>query len=250
MRHHWRTRALGAAVTLAAVPAYVAVAEPLGGILAAGLAVTGLFVALVVADRVVPAPAAEALVRGGATLLDQVAKGLKLSGRPVYVHDQGNVGEERLFLPAAASAKPVPILDAETVTYAGGGGTRVGLAVAPPGLALVQRHEEATGAALRGAALPDVERFLQGLGAVNDLARAVRVEDEEGALTFRFEAAAVRPPCFDDPSTPTCERTGCALCQAAGCALARALGRPVEVAGARVEAPAVSVRFQPAEERA
>ena len=242
MRTLWRVRALGALLVLAAVPALVAFPDPAGPVVATALAVTGLFVALVV-ERAVPAPAAEALLHGGARTLEQVAKGLGLQGRPVYVHDQGNVGEERLFIPAAQNAKPVPVLDADTTTYAGGA-TKAGVAVAPPGLALVREHAEATGLSPAGAALPDVEEFLQGLCATHDLASSVRVAGGERGVDVRFRAAALRPPCFDDPADPLCERTGCALCQAAGCALARSLGRPVVVAEARVEAPWVSLRLE------
>lgn len=250
MRSDWRVRLLGALVALAALPAAFLVPEPAGGVLAAGLAVTGLFVAVVAAERAVPAPAAEALVRGGARGLEQVARGLKLSGRPVYVHDQGNVGEERLFLPASDARKPVPILDADTAAYAGAAGTMAGLAFAPPGLALVQRHEADTGAELARADISDVEQFLRSLGSTHDLARGLRVSAEGGRVDVSFAAGAVRPPCLDDPSQPLCERTGCALCQAVGCALARSLNRPVAVAGATVEAPRVTLRFDAGEELA
>ena len=250
MRSDWRVRALGGLVALAAVPVAVLLPEPLGGVLAAGLAVTGLFVAVVVAERSVPAPAVEAVVHGAARSLDEVARGLKLAGRPVYVHDQGNVGEERLFLPAAQNEKPVPILDADTVAYAGAGSTKLGLALSPPGLALVRQHEAATGASLPTATLGEVGRFLQGLAAADDLARDVRVAADGAGVEVRFAAGAVRPPCFDDPAEPLCERTGCAICQAAGCALARSLRRPVAVTGAVVEAPRVTLRFEPPEERA
>lgn len=250
MRADWRARLLGFATAAAALPVLFAVPEPVGPVLGAGLAVAGLFVAVVAAERAVPAPAAEALLRGDAATLQQVAEGLKLQGRPVYVHDQGNVGAERLFLPASENEKPVPILDPATVLYSGGSETKIGVAVAPAGLALLQAHEAATGESLRGAPLQEVEQQLQHLAADNDLARGMTVIAEGADLTVRFASGGVRPPCFDDPSTPLCEKTGCALCQAVGCALARSLGRPIEVREAHVEVPWVTLRLDAREDLA
>ncbi|HVL49252.1 MAG TPA: hypothetical protein VM889_11895 [Candidatus Thermoplasmatota archaeon] len=244
MRSDWRIRALGALAASLAVPSFLLLDAPVNAMLAFAFGATGLFVALVVAERAVPASSVAPLLAGDARALADVRRGLRLEGRPVYVHDQGNVGAPRLFMPASDNAKPVPILDATTVAYAGTS-TKIGAAVAPSGLALLAAHEEASGAVLAGASVADVESFLKGLAGASDLAGGVRVASEGETLVVHFRRAAVALPCFEDPASPACERAGCALCQAAGCALAKALARPVAVESALVEPPAVAIRFRP-----
>lgn len=236
---------LGLLLAVGAVPAFMFLSDPLGGMLGFALGVTGVFIAVVAAERAVPAPATEAVVQGGSDALAQARAGLDLQGSAVYVHDQGNLGEERLFLPASQTSKPVPILDRETAAYAGAGGTRVGLAVVPPGLRLVQAHEAASGSSLAKAALPETEAFLKGLGTSDDLMGGLRLTEDEGGLRVRFREASVRPACFEEPGDPRCSTTGCALCQAVGCSLARSLERPIQVIGADVEPPWVTIRFTP-----
>lgn len=248
MRQEWVIRGLGLLLIIGTVPVLLRVNEPLGGMLAFALGVTGVFVAVVVPQRVVPAEGAEALLQGGAVTLAEVTAGLKLQGRPVYVHDQGNVGGERLFLPASDNPRPVPILDARTVTYSGGGDTKLGLALTPPGSALVKRHEADAGIELAGASIPEVEAFLRGLTRTHDLARHLRVTEEAGGFQIRFAASAVKPPCIENPVDPTCERTGCALCQASACALVRAMGQPLTLTEVKVDPPWVRLHLRPQED--
>lgn len=245
MRVDRRAQALGALLAVGAVPAFLFLADPLGGMLGFALMVTGVFIAVVAAERAVPAPASQAVLQGASETLSRTVDGLDLQGAPVYVHDQGNVGEERLFLPASDKQAPVPILDPDTVAYAGAGGTRIGLALPPAGLALIQQHEALSGTRLVDAGLPEVEAFLKGLGTTDDLMRGVRVTEDDQGLRARFQAAAVEPPCFQAPAEPRCQRSGCALCQAVGCSLARSLKRPIQVASATVEPPWVTIRLHP-----
>ncbi|MHB8603773.1 MAG: hypothetical protein ACYDCK_00855 [Thermoplasmatota archaeon] len=248
MRRDLWTRGLGIACAIASLPVLYFVPSPLGGALGTALAVIGLFVAIVVAERVVGAASAQSILDGDARALHGVASGLKLAGSPIYVHDQGNVGEERLFLPASNNAKPVPILDAETTTYAGGGGTKLGIALAPSGLRLVQDHERNTQQPLHGADLPSIEAFLQTMFDAGDLARGVRLATAGDAIVFELRGAALRAPCVADPSDPLCAKTGCSLCQAAGCSLARALARPLAVEWAAIDAETIRVTFRARED--
>lgn len=245
MQTVWKVRGLGILLVLAAVPAFLFVAEPLGGMLAFALAVTGSFLAVVVAEPAVPAGFGQALVDGDQGLLDEFSDGLGMEGSPVYVHDQGNVGAERLFLAASDNDRPVPILDRETLAYAGSGATKVGLALAPPGLELVRRHEDEAAGLPEGAPMAEAEAFLSGLFATHDLVRGFSITKADEALRVRFRSQAVEPPCLSDPLDPACQRTGCAICQATGCALARSLERPVSVAEADVEEDQVLLHLTP-----
>lgn len=247
MQTVWKVRGLGLALVLAAVPAFLFLAEPLGGMLAFALAVTGLFVTVVVAEPAVPARFGQALVEGDTAVLDEVAGGLRMQGGPVYVHDQGNVGAERLFLAASDNERPVPILDDQTLAYAGTGGTKVGLTVRPPGLRLVELHEAEASPLVAGASLSEAEAFLGGLFATHDLVDGFAVTKAGGRLRVRFAAQALEPPCLDQPLDPACRRTGCVVCQAAGCALARSLQRPVAVDEARIEEEQVLLHLRPEE---
>lgn len=243
MQAAWKVRGLGLAFVVAAVPAFLYVDEPLGGMLAFGLAATGLFVAVVVAEATVPARGLQATVAGDAGALSDLADGLGLEGTPHYVHDQGNVGAERLFLPASKNERPIPILDPDTLAYSGTGGTKVGLALAPPGLELLRLHARETRRLPEGASLSDAEAFLSGLFATHDLVRGVNVSKPGDRLRVRFEASALEVPCLSDPVEPACEATGCVACQAVGCALARSLEHPVAVDQARIEGDRVTLHL-------
>lgn len=245
MASAWTVRGLGIALLLAAIPALLYVDEPLGGMLAFALAVTGLFTAIVVAEATVPARGAQALVEGDTAALEDLRAGLGLQGAPLYVHDQGNAGGERMFWPASDNERPVPILDARSLSYAGTGETKVGIALEPSGLRLLALHEAETRPLAPGAPLAEVEAFLEGLFTTHDLARGFSLTKAEDGLRARLRAQAVELPCQSDPLDPACQATGCALCQAAGCALARSLERPVEVAQARVEDEHVTLQLSP-----
>jgi hypothetical protein len=241
---------LGALLVVGAVPALVYVDEPLGGMLAFALAVIGLFVAVVVAERAIPAGSVQAIVDGDGRTLAQLSEGLGLEGQPIYVHDQGNVGHERLFLPASANERAVPILDPDTVTYPGTGETKVGLAVDPPGLILLEAYAAEARPLDAGASLTEAEAFLDGLYTTHDLARSLTVTKTEDGLRVRFRPQAVEVPCREQPLDPICERTGCALCQAAGCALSRSLGRPLTVGEADVREDTVTLSLVPDQPKA
>lgn len=248
MRYVWKVRLLGGMLLLAAVAAYVGVPDSAGAVLAASLAVVGAFVIVVVAEPSVPSPVAADVLAGDARSLVELARGLHLEGSPIYVHDQGNVGEERMFLPTFAQLRRVPVLDASTTAYAGSAATAAGLAVVPPGLPLLNRYTEDAEVDLKGAPVPEIEGALRGMLEAGDLGRGAELTEVEGALELRFRAGSAPPPCFADPSRPLCAETGCALCQAAGCALARGLQRPVVVEHAEITHPMVRVRYRPAEE--
>lgn len=246
MQTHWKARGLGAVLVLASLPAFLLLAEPLGGMLAVALAVTGAFVAIVVAERVIPARAVEATVEGDAAALADIGEGLGLEGLPIYVHDQGNVGAERLFLPASANERPVPILDPDTLAYAGTGGTKVGLGFQPPGLELVRLHETESQRLPEEASLSEAEAFLVGLFATHDLARGFSVTKSGDRLRVRIEAQALELPCVVDPVEPACQKAaGCVVCQAAGCAQARSRGRPLAVEEVQVDGARVVLHLAP-----
>lgn len=241
----WKARLLGALLTLAAVPSLLYVNEPLGGMLAFALAATGLFTLVIVAEDTLPTRATQALLTGDANAHQTIQHGLNLEGPPVYVHDQGNIGQERLFLPASTNQRPIPILDPDTTIYPGTGDTKIGLALPPPGLALLEQHENEAHPLPPKAPIQETQAFLQGLHATHDTAKQLTLTQHGDALQARFKTTNLEPPCLDDPIDPQCQRTGCLLCQTIGCALARSLERPLTVHEATIEAPWVTLQLAP-----
>lgn len=250
MRAHHRAQLLGAVLALAAVPALIWVAEPLGPVLAFGLGATGLFLLVVVAQRAVPADAAQAMLQRQAAQVAEVRAGLGLAGKPVYVpgrlaapanarggaaRNGARPGGATVFFPASDDDRPVPLLDGETVLYAGSGSVRSGIA-APP----------VTVVAPLAGPLADVEGRLAGSLAAADLAQGLTVAAEHGGrLKADFRMAACDLPCLADPSRPACLETGCAVCQTIGCHLAVAMQRPVAAEEATVKGRRVTIWFRP-----
>ncbi len=245
VRPDWIVRGLGALFLAPAIPFLLLVDAPTGGVLAFGAASVGVFLIVIVAERVVPAPGAQALLDGSSDALDSVSSGLALGGRPVYVPDQGNVGEERLFLSAAGRQRPIPMLDAETVVYGGGGGTLRGVAIVPPGLRLLQRRARPLEP---GAKVEQTEAHLQGVLGSDDLATGISVTPTPHGFDVSLRSGATNPPCMRDPTDPQCQRVGCSICQAIGCALVRTVGRPLVVAEAEIAPPHVRLFLREAEQ--
>ncbi len=246
MRNDWIVRGLGVLFLAPTIPLLLLVDAPTGGVLAFGTASIGVFLIAVVAERVVPAPGAQALLDGASDALESVANGLALGGRAVYIPDQGNVGEERLFLAAPGRPRPVPMLDRDTVVYGGGGGTLRGVAIVPPGIALLRAR---TKPLEPGAPIGQMVTHIQGLLGTNDLATSITVSPSAHGFEVNLHAGATAPPCMRNPADPLCPRVGCNMCQAIGCALVRCVGRPLVVADAQVTPPRVRLLFADAAEQ-
>ncbi len=241
VRFDWIVRGLGMVFLAPSLPLLLLVDAPTGGVLAFGSASVGIFLIVIVAERVVPAPSAQAFLDGTADALDSVRHGLALGGSLVYVPDQGNVGEERLFLAAAGKSRPVPTLDAQTMVYGGSGGTRRGVALVPPGLSLLQGRARPLEP---GSRIEQMEAHVQGILGSADLATGVTVTPVPGGFEAGLHSGATQPPCMRDPTSPQCQRVGCHICQAIGCALVRAVGRPLVVGDTEVTPPLVRLLFQ------
>lgn len=240
-------RAFGVASLVLGTLAYVALEEPLDATLAFGLGVLGLFALLVMGERVVPAKAGEAAMRGAARSLHGVATGLSLEGQATTVPPGGNLQHDRLFVAAGPSVKPLPVMDDATIVYAAPASVRLGLAVEPPGRLLVEEWEEASGQRFRDLPVAGVQAALAGLGLSQGIYARLRVREEGGRFVVSFRPLDVRPPCLDQPpdERPMCERTGCALCSAACVGIARNLQRPVTVTEARPTRAEVTLTLQP-----
>lgn len=211
------------------------VLEPLGGMLAFGLAATGTFLIVVVANRGVPAPGATQLLQSSSKSLHHTVTGLGLDGKMLFLPDQGNVGEERVFFPAETGGAPT--LASEAIVA----GHPSGLAIPPLSHHLVREHERQSGNALRGMDLPGVEAFLSSLGQAQDLLQKVEIREGKGNIRVRFHAGAAKPACLQEKSCPP---SGCALCHAAGQCLSRALERPMQLDQAVVD-NRIQLEFKP-----
>lgn len=247
----WRAgygvRVFGAACLLLAVAAYVALEEPLDATLAFALGLVGLFSLLVLTEKVLPSPAAEASMQGPSLALEDLAEGLSLKGRATVVPPGGNLTHDRLFLAAAPSEKPLPVLDDATVLYAAPSTVRAGVAVEPPGSRLVDAWEESSGERARDLPAAALPSFVSGLGMSQGLFARFRLRAAGERFEASFEALDVLPPCMagEARDPPPCARTGCALCSAACVALARNLQRPVTVVDARVAQRKVTLTLEP-----
>lgn len=238
----------GALCLVLAATAYLVFEEPLDATLAFGLGIVGLFALLVLRTRSTPSESAEAVLVGSSRALTDAAQGLTLEGRASTVPARGDLRRDRLFLAAAQSTKPLPVLDDTTVLYAGPATVRLGLAIEPPGRALADRWEAATGRRFADTPVAALGSSLAGMGLSEGLWKELRLREERGRYHISFRAADVRPPCMDEGSTQAripCERTACALCSLACVALARALGRPVTLAEAEVARGRVSLAIDP-----
>lgn len=240
-------RILGGIALAAAVVAYLLLDEPYDLTIAFALVILGLFALLVIADRVVSAETYEATLRGGAHSLVAAAKGLRLDGVAVQVPPHGNLQRDRLFLSAEDRTKPLPVMDDATLLYAAPANVRSGLALDPPGRALADQWESATGERFDATPVGQVQTSLAGLGASEGLYREVRLLEEKGRFSLSFRPTGARPPCFDTlpGERLACERNACALCSVACVAIARSLGRPVAVEKAEVAEGRVTLSLAP-----
>lgn len=239
-------RVFGALCLVLAAVAYVALEEPLDAPVAFGLAVVGLFALLVLTERAVPAAVAEATNAGSARSLDDVARGLRLAGRATVVPRGANLQDDRLFLAADESAKPLPVLDPDTRLYAAPASVRAGLALDPPGRALADHWEEATGARFADTPVGSLPTALSGLGLSSGTFREARLREEKGRYVLSFRPTGVKPPCFGTRPGEAfpCARTACALCSVSSVALARCLARSVTVADVEVADGAVRLHLE------
>lgn len=223
-----RSLAVAGLAVAGAAAAWLALPAPHRASTALAIAAAGLMAAVVLGPVGIPTSAARAAAGGAARAGRDLAEALALSHAPILVPAGGNLEEERLFLPSEGGQKPLPVLDAKTRLYVAPPGVRFGVAVEPPGLALVREAETATGVRLSGVTAADVGSFLQGLGARTLLMSEVRVLAREGEqhgtheIRFRPGNAA---PCRDTPGA--CATGLCPVCSAACVALARALGKPL-----------------------
>lgn len=239
--------AFGIGCLVLAAIAYLAFEEPVDATLAFALGSVGLFTLLVLTERAIPARTAQASLVGAGRALNEAAEGLALEGRASTVPPGGNLSRDRLFLAAAQSAKPLPVLDDRTILYAGPSTVRIGVAIEPPGRELVERWEQATGRRFADTPFAALRSSLAGMGLSEGLYRDLRLREEKGRLSLSYRPLDVKPPCMDAAATERlpCERTACTLCSAACVALARTLGRPVTVAEAEVAGGEVVLTVDP-----
>lgn len=245
VRTDWAARLLGAVLIIGAIPALVWVPEPLGGVLAFGAAAMGLFLIVVVAERAISAEAAQAIVQAQADQVAQVREGLKLAGRPIYV-PRGEAPPV-LFLPAADDDRRVPILDSDTVLYAGSATTKAGFTLPTAAITVAAALERKAGTRDAGpSGLGDLESRVGGALAAADLAHGLTVQPEgDGRLKADLRSGACDLPCLDTPERPDCLETGCTACHTVAGALAAALGKPVAVESATVQGRRVTLLLRP-----
>ncbi|MGB0652307.1 MAG: hypothetical protein ACPGQL_03820 [Thermoplasmatota archaeon] len=260
MRSELVLRLIGGLVLVMVAPILLWVEEPLGTILAFNAAVIGVLLVFVLPERSLPAEGAEAALHGATEQAMDVASGLGLGGHPVYVNLDASANGDRLFLPTRPSDLPLPALDATTMTYAGDGGTQVGLAVRPSGARLLALAGDET-SLQPGAPLGQVTTFLRGAGRRNGWFKELEIDQEldgaaaatepgqaqsrqEDGLRVAFVPDALRLPC-QDAQEPACPRTGCSVCQVIGCAVARNRGRPMELHDAEITPDRVRLRLRP-----
>lgn len=240
-------RAFGILCLALALLAYVLLEEPHDALLAFALGMLGLFALLVLTEKVVPARAAEAILQGNARAALDTAEGLALTGRASVVPAGGNLTRDRLFLSAAESVKPLPVLDDATVVYAAPANIRTGIAIDPSGRVLLDAWEDATGEPFASMPVANVQSALAGLGLSEGLYKRFRMREEGGRFVMEFAPLDVQPPCLVDGATGRlpCEIAACALCSAACTALARSLGRPVTIAEAEAAKGEIRLRVEP-----
>lgn len=204
--------------------------------LAAGLGVVGGFAVLLLGEPTVSAASTGSAVRGGHASLRWALEGLHVEGSAVYVPGPRPDDPERLFVPAAASGKPRPAVEPGRVVYADDPDEQGGVAIPPPGLALLDEYEEELGARLRGGTVPEAEAFLKAMGDASGLYSRAEVTRRGEDLAARF-APAVETPCLEETrrgdGDPSCVRAGCPVCSLVATTLVRVLERPLRVAGIR-----------------
>lgn len=238
-----RTALLVGVALAGGLASWVLAPSPYGASLGMGLAAGGVLAALVLLPAGVPHAAHRAAATGAATSAAQVLEALALAHRPLFVPATGNLTRERMFLPTSDEPRPLPTLDDATRLYAAPPGYRHGVAVEPPGLALVLEAEAEVGARLPGRPLAEVEAFLAALGARSALWGRVALEQAGQGVVASF-APGPSLPCVTPEGRALCEQGVCPACSAFAVALARALQRPLRLASVREEGGLVRLALE------
>lgn len=232
----WRNAVLGGALILAGLVAFFVAPDPLRWQLLGAGAFVGLFLIVVLGPAPLPSQQV-GLARSSFENLDRLVRSLRLEGAGVYVAAgaQPTLAQDRVFV-AAKAAEPdgIPGLDAATSLYTSG---LPGLALDPPGRALLDEHEQLVGQKASAASLGELDVLMGSFLASDRLVKGVTYRRRAAKVTIRFRHAKPNELCrvVRERMPRLAETVGCPTCSAMVLALSRSLHQPVRLDEVREE---------------
>lgn len=160
--------------------------------------------------------------------LDAILKDLDLKGPGVYVPagTQPHLRVDKVFI-GAGDGRPgaLPRLDEETTLYAA---PNAGLALRPPGAAILDTHEQVIGVSLREAAIGELSVLLEGMSVGGRAVRGLALRRTGDTVQVQFRHGRYGDLCRElrQRRGPMGLAVGCPTCSALALAIARAAGQP------------------------
>lgn len=163
--------------------------------------------------------------------LDGLLGDLKLEGHGIYIAagTQPGLRADRVFVPEGHEVTNLTAtLDEATFVY---GGPKGGVALDPPGRALLDAHEERIGARIGHAPLGELPVLLQDLSDGERLLKELSLRRSGDTIAARYRPGRYGVLCrqMQEDHPQLSRQLGCPTCSAIVLAVARATGRPVRI---------------------